>query len=80
MNINFALKTFITSTPNLEVIKIRMPAALEKDDFRFLLFNGLKLKKVYQNADEWLYTYREIYEQISADHDNISPHVEFYNL
>ena len=79
MNIKFALRTFITSTPNLEVLKIRMTSPLEIDDFRFLLFNALKLKKLYQNADECLHTYSEIYEQIRQDHDNISPHIEFYN-
>lgn len=79
MNIKFALRTFITSSPNLEVLKIRMTSPLEIDDFRFLLFNALKLKKLSQNADECLHTYSEIYEQIRQDHDNISPHVEFYN-
>lgn len=79
MNIKFALRSFITSSPNLEVLKIRMTSPLEIDDFRFLLFNALRLKKLCQNADECLHTYNEIYEQIRQDHDNISPHVAFFN-
>jgi len=79
MNIKLALRTFITRTPNLELFNIRMTSPLEIDDFRFLLFNALKLKKLIQNADELLHTYQEIYEQIRDDHDNISPHVELFN-
>lgn len=80
MNIKYALRTFIKSSPNLEVLVIRMPARLDLDDFRFLLFSAIKLKKFIQNVDDCLTTYREIFSQMSQDHENISESIEFSNM
>lgn len=80
MNIKYALRTFVSCSPNLELLKIRMTSPLEIDDFRFLVLNAVKLKQLVQNANDRLYIYQEIYEQMRQDHENISQHIEFLNM
>ncbi|KAG5676246.1 hypothetical protein PVAND_006095 [Polypedilum vanderplanki] len=78
MNIKYALRNFITTSPNMEIFSI--PSSLELDDFRFLLFNAKKLKKFVQNYDDCLNNYQEIHEQMKQDHENISEYVEFIRV
>lgn len=80
MNIKFALRKFITSSPNIEILILRMNAPLDIDDFRFILINAKKLRKFKQNIDDFLSTYQQVYEQIFNDHEGVSATVEFSNL
>jgi hypothetical protein len=76
-HIKYAFRTVIGSMPNLEVLVLRMLSPLDFDDLRFLIFHAVKLKKMLQSSDDCLQTYRDIYQQMQYDHENLSPQIEF---
>jgi hypothetical protein len=80
MNIKFALRKFISSAPNLEILILRMPSPLDLDDFRFILTNAKKLRKLKQNVDEYLNIYCQVHEQMCYDHEGVNANIKFSNL
>lgn len=80
MNIKFALRKFISSSPNVEILILRMPSPLDLDDFRFILINAKKLRKFKQNVDDYLNTYRQVHEQMCCDHEGVNGNIQFSNL
>lgn len=80
MNIKFALQKFIASSPNLEILILRMPSPLDLDDFRFILVNAVKLRKFKQNVNDYLATYRHVYEQMCEENQGVSSNIEFSSL
>jgi hypothetical protein len=81
MNIKFALRQIILSTPSLEILIIRLRSPLDLDDLRFILLKARKLRKFMQNVDDCLSTYRQVYEQMrDDDHESVSANVEFSHI